>query len=152
MRGIVVIDQPTEDRIVGWHVRAGSVATSAWVLSADDPRIERLLTGQIVVTTSQAAPRFGPGANVASLAFAIVAETSAMTAAVHSAPRWPQLPSRPAAGGAQALVRWVSDLLRVWDTIEQERLSCPALVARGGDQPRAFPPGWPAAHLTTLAA
>ena len=148
MRGIVVIDQPVGDRIVGWHVRAGATAATAWVLSADDPRIERMLAGQVLVTTPAAAQRFGPGADVASLAFAIVAETSALSQHV----QWPYLPPRPAGAGAQVLVRWVTDLLRTWDAVEQERLAHPELVARGGDQARAFPPGWPAARLTAQAA
>src|SRR3954449_13089987 len=114
MRGIVVIEQPVEDRVVGWHVNVGegveSTMAGAWVLPSDDNRIARLLTGRILVTTDRAALRFGTGADVAGLAFAIVAETSALDAAFAAhvdslpssrrslvSPRWPRIPPRPAA-------------------------------------------------------
>lgn len=165
MRGIVVVDQPVEDRVVGWHVSVGAgLAPSkpgAWVLPADDPRIERLLTGRVLVTTARAAARFGRGTEVTGLAFAIIAETSALDAVLAAQPvprqamAWPRLATRPTAaptGDAQSLVRWVSDLLRTWEAVERQRLACPALVPRGGQQPRPLPPGWPAAATLALAA
>jgi hypothetical protein len=177
MRGIVVVDQPVEDRVVGWHVNVGdgleSTMAGAWVLAADDERIARLLTGRIVVTTEKAAPRFGPGADVAALAFALVAETSALDAAfaAHVAalpsskrslvtPRWPRIPTRPVAEAAGdplastalTLARWVSDLLTAWDRIEKERLTRPFLVPRGGELARPLPPGWGTTATPALAA
>ena len=155
MRGIVVVDQPAEDKVVGWHVSAG-VKAGAWVLPADDPRIERLLADRVLVTTPRAAQRFGRGTDVSGLAFAIIAETSALDAAVTGDRlAWPRLATRTTAaptGDAQSLVRWVGDLLRTWELVEQQRLATPALVARGGAQARPFPPGWPATAVLTLAA
>ena len=167
MRGIVVVDQPVEDRVVGWHVNVGegleSTMAGAWVLAADDVRIDRLLVGRILVTTEKAAIRFGRGADVGALAMAIVAETSALDAAfaAHVAalpsskrtltsPRWPRIPTRPTrevagdplASDALTLARWASQLLAAWDRIEKERLTRPFLAVRGGDVPRALPPGW----------
>src|SRR3954464_8832486 len=112
MRGIVVVAQPVEDRVVGWHVNVGegleSTMAGAWVLPADDERIERLLVGRTLITTEKAAVRFGRGAEVSSLAMAIVAEASALDGAfvAHVAslpsakrslvsPRWPRIPTRP---------------------------------------------------------
>ncbi len=152
MRGIVVIDQPVEDRVVGWHVhisrgRASGMA-GAWVLVADDPRIPRLLDRQVLVTTDRAAQRFGRGADVHHLAMAIIAETSAMSAAVAmAAPRIPTRPvaavaADPLASTALTLATWVADLLAAWDAIEQQRLADPRLVARGGPTARPLPPGW----------
>jgi hypothetical protein len=177
MRGIVVIDQPVEDRVVGWHVDVGqgleSTMAGAWVLPADDDRIARLLVGRILVTTGAAAPRFGAGADVAGLAFAIVAETSALDAAFAAhleslpssrrslvSPRWPRIPTRPAAavagdplaGTALTLARWVSDLLTAWDRVEKERLTRPFLVPHGGGSARPLPPGWPASSPLQRAA
>jgi hypothetical protein len=177
MRGIVVVDQPVEDRVVGWHVNVGegleSTMAGAWVLPSDDDRIARLLAGRVLVTTEQAAPRFGSGADVAGLAFAIVAETSALDAAFAAhvdslpssrrnlvSPRWPRIPTRPAAevagdplaSTALTLARWVSDLLTAWDRIEKERLTRPFLVPRGGAAARPLPSGWPAAGALARAA
>jgi len=177
MRGIVVVDQPVDDRVVGWHVNVGdgleSTMAGAWVLPADDERIARLLVGRILVTTEKAALRFGPGADVAALAFAIVAETSALDAAfaAHLAslpsskrslvsPRWPRIPTRPVAEAAGdplastalTLARWISDLLTAWDRIEKDRLTRPFLVPRGGELARALPPGWPTRGALGLAA
>src|SRR3954454_18645250 len=136
MRGIVVVDQPVDDRVVGWHVNVGdgleSTMAGAWVLPADDDRITRLLVGRILVTTDKAAVRFGPGAGVASLAFELVAETSSLDSAFAApaaalpsskrplvTPRCPRIPTRPVseaagdplASNALSLARWVSDLL-----------------------------------------
>src|SRR3954452_21374914 len=136
MRGIVVIDQPVEGRVVGWHVNVGegleSTMAGAWVLPSDDDRIARLLAGRILVTTEKGALRYGRGADVAGLAFAIVAATSALDAAfaAHVAalpsskrtlvsPRWSQCRTRhtveiagdPLASNALTLARWVADLL-----------------------------------------
>ena len=155
MRGIVVIDQPDDDRVVGWHVSVGT-KPGAWVLPADDPRIEKLLADRVMVATARAAQRFGRGTDVAGLAFAIIAETSALDAALPGQPiGWPRLAIRPTAaptGDAQSLVRWISDLLQTWAGVERLRLATPALVARGGELPRPFPPGWPAAAPSALAA
>ena len=177
MRGIVVIDQPVEDRVVGWHVNVGdgleSTMAGAWVLPADDDRIARLLVGRVLVTTAQAAARFGTGADVGGLAFAIVAETTRLDAAFAAhvdslpsskrglvAPRWPRVPTRPRtepagdplASGALTLARWAADLLTVWDRIEKDRLTRPVLVPRGGESARPLPPGWPAVGSLTQAA
>ena len=177
MRGIVVIDQPVEDRVVGWHVNVGdgleSTMAGAWVLPADDDRIARLLVGRVLVTTERAATRFGTGADVGGLAFAIVAETTRLDAAFAAhvgslpsskrslvAPRWPRVPTRPRAemagdplaSNALTLARWVSDLLTAWDRIEKDRLTRPFLVARGGESARALPPGWPAVGRLAQAA
>ena len=157
MRGIVVVDQ-VEDRVVGWHISIGAATKpGAWVLPAHDPRIDRLLADRVLVTTARAAARFGRGTDVSGLAFAIIAETSALDAALAGQPdvTWPRLAVRPTAvptGDAQSLVRWVSDLLRTWEAVERQRLATPSLAARGGDQPRPFPPGWPAMATLTLAA
>jgi hypothetical protein len=177
MRGIVVIDQPVEDRVVGWHVNVGegleSTMAGAWVLPADDERIARLLVGRTLVTTEKAALRFGRGADVSALAMAIVAETSALDAAFANhvaslpsskrslvSPRWPRIPTRPAAeiagdpltSNALTLARWVSQLLAAWDRIEKERLTRPFLVPRGGETARPLPPGWATAGAMPLAA
>jgi hypothetical protein len=177
MRGIVVIDQPVEDRVVGWHVNVGegleSTMAGAWVLAADDERIERLLVGRTLITTDKAAARFGRGADVSSLAMAIVAETSALDGAfaAHVAalpsskrslvsPRWPRIPTRPTpeiagdplATNALTLARWVSQLLAAWDRIEKERLTRPFLVPRGGELARPLPPGWGTTAAPPLAA
>src|SRR3954454_7096032 len=112
MRGSVVIDQPVEDRVVGWHVNVGegleSTMAGAWVLAADDERIERLVVGRTLIATDKAAGRVGRGADGSGLARAIVAETSALDGAfaAHVAslpspkrslvsPRWPRIPTRP---------------------------------------------------------
>jgi hypothetical protein len=177
MRGIVVIDQPVEDRVVGWHVNVGegleSTMAGAWVLPTDDDRIARLLVGRILVTTEKAALRFGAGADVADLAFAIVAETSALDAAFSAhvaslpsskrslvSPRWPRIPTRPTAeaagdplaSNALTLARWVANLLAAWDRIEKERLTRPFLVPRGGELARPLPPGWGSVGAMGLAA
>jgi hypothetical protein len=177
MRGIVVIDQPVEDRVVGWHVNVGdgleSTMAGAWVLPTDDDRIARLLVGRVLVTTEKAAPRFGTGADVGGLAFALVAETTRLDAAFAThvdslpsakrslvAPRWPRVPTRPRAepagdplaSDALTLARWVSDLLAAWDRIEKERLTRAFLVPRGGGSARALPPGWPAVGKLAEAA
>jgi hypothetical protein len=177
MRGIVVIDQPVEDRVVGWHVNVGegqeSTMAGAWVLPTDDDRIARLLVGRILVTTEKAALRFGAGADVADLAFAIVAETSALDAAFSAhvaslpsskrslvSPRWPRIPTRPTAeaagdplaSNALTLARWVANLLAAWDRIEKERLTRSFLVPRGGELARPLPPGWGTARPSMLAA
>jgi hypothetical protein len=177
MRGIVVVDQPIADRVVGWHVNVGegleSTMAGAWVLAADDVRIDRLLVGRILVTTEKAAVRFGRGADVSSLAMAIVAETSALDAAfaAHVAalpsskrtltsPRWPRIPTRataevagdPLASNALTLARWISQLLAAWDRIEKERLTRPFLVPRGGQVARPLPPGWATTGPAAVAA
>ena len=177
MRGIVVIDQPVADQVVGWHVNVGegleSTMAGAWVLPADDERIERLLVGRTLVTTEKAAVRFGRGAEVSHLAMAIVAETSALDGAfaAHVAslpsskrslvsPRWPRIPTRPRAelagdplvSNALTPARWVSQLLAVWDRIEKERLTRPFLAVRGGERTRPLPPGWTTTDVPTLAA
>jgi hypothetical protein len=177
MRGIVVVDQPVEDRVVGWHVNVGegleSTMAGAWVLPADDVRIDRLLVGRTLVTTEKAAARFGRGADVSQLAMAIVAETSAMDGAfaAHVAslpsskrslvtPRWPRIPTRPTletagdplATNALTLARWVSQLLAAWDRIEKERLTRPVLAPRGGEVARPLPPGWATTGAVALAA
>ncbi|MQA36013.1 hypothetical protein [Modestobacter roseus] len=177
MRGIVVIDQPVEDRVVGWHVNVGegleSTMAGAWVLPSDDDRIARLLVGRIMVPTEKASVRFGRGADAAALAVAIVAETSALDAAfaAHVAslpsskrslvsPRWPRIPTRPRpetagdplASDALTLARWVAELLTAWDRIEKERLTRPFLAVRGGEATRALPPGWPAVSCLAQAA
>jgi hypothetical protein len=177
MRGIVVIDQPVEDRVVGWHVNVGegleSTMAGAWVLPADDDRIARLLVGRTLVTTKKAAARFGVGADVAALAVAIVAETSALDAAFSAhvaslpsakrslvSPRWPRIPTRPRAvvagdplaNDALTLARWVAELLAAWDRIEKERIARPFLVPRGGLSARPLPPGWVTAEAVPLAA
>ncbi len=177
MRGVVVLDQPVEDRVVGWHVNVGegleSTMAGAWVLPSDDDRIGRLLAGRILVTTEKAALRFGSGADVNALAMAIVAETSALDGAfaAHVAalpsskrslvtPRWPRIPIRPRAeiagdplaSNALTLARWVSQLLAAWDRIEKERLTRPFLVPRGGELARPFPPGWATTGVLQLAA
>src|SRR3954468_9295794 len=177
MRGIVVVDQPVEDRGVGWHVNVGegleSTMAGAWVLPSDDDRIARLLAGRILVTTEKAALRFGRGADVAGLAFAIVAETSALDAAfaAHVAalpsskrslvsPRWPRIPTRPTAeiagdplaSNALTLARWVSDLLAAWDRIEKERVARLYLLARGGETARPLPPVGAPADTAAIAA
>ena len=156
MRGIVVVDQ-VEDRVVGWHVSIGAgTKPGAWVLPADDPRIERLLADRVLVTTARAAQRFGRGTDVSGLAFAIIAETSALDAAVPGERlAWPRLATRTTAaptGDAQSLVRWVSDLLRTWEAVERERLTHPVLVARAGTGARALPPGWPSRAVFDQAA
>ena len=155
MRGIVVVDQPTEDRVVGWHVSAGT-KPGAWVLPADDPRIERLLADRVLVTTARAAQRFARGTDVSGLAFAIIAETSALDAALTGERvSWPRLATRTTAaptGDAESLVRWVSALLGTWELVEQQRLATPSLVARGGGQSRPLPPGWPATAALLMAA
>jgi hypothetical protein len=154
MRGIVVIDQPVEDRVVGWQVNVGqgrdSAMAGAWVLAADDSRIVALLEGRVLVTTERAASRFGRGADVGALAMAIVAETSALDAVLPVRPRWPRIPIRPTAAVAAdplastalTLAQWVADLLAAWDRIEQQRLAEPFLVGRGGATARPLPPGW----------
>jgi hypothetical protein len=170
MRGVVVVDQPVEDRVVVWHVSVGdsleSTMAGAWVVPADDERIAGLVTGRLLVSTPRAADRFGAGADVATLAAAVEAEIDLLdrTFTAHLAtlpsskrtlvrPRWPEfrLEPRPEEAGdplateALRLARWVSDLLTAWDRVEKERLARPYLVERG-DQPNAreFPPGWPA--------
>jgi hypothetical protein len=177
MRGIVVIDQPVGDRVVGWHVNVGegleSTMAGAWVLPADDERIARLLVDRILVTTEKGALRFGRGADVDALAMAIVAETSALDGAfaAHVAslpsskrslvtPRWPRIPTRPTpavagdplASAALTLARWTSQLLAAWDRIEKERLTRPFLAARGGELARPLPPGWGTTVAQALAA
>ncbi|PZA23081.1 hypothetical protein [Modestobacter versicolor] len=152
MRGIVVIDQPVEDRVVGWQVNVGvgrpSAMAGAWVLPADDPRIPKLLDGRVLVTTERAAHRFGRGAAVHHLAMAILAETSWMTAvAPLNTPRIPTRPraraaADPRASAALTLATWVAELLGAWDRIEQQRVAEPPLVARGGATARPLPPGW----------
>jgi len=162
MRGIVVIDQPSEDRVVGWHISIGATTKpGAWVLPADDPRIEKLLADRVLVTTPRAAARFGRGTDISGLAFAIIAETSALDAALAASPTlqpsvaWPRLAVRPSAvptGDAQSLVRWVCDLLRTWEAVERHRLTSPLLVARTGTATRALPPGWPSGIALAQAA
>src|SRR4051812_15603370 len=168
MRGIVVVDQPVEDRVVGWHVNVGegleSTMAGAWVLQTDDERIAGLLVGRILVTTEKAAPRFGSGVDLVGLAFAMLAEINALDAAFAAhldsmpsskrslvSPRWPRIPTRPTpaiagdplASNALALARWASALLSAWDRIEKDRLARPFLVPRGGEAARALPHGWP---------
>jgi hypothetical protein len=149
MRGIVVIDQPVEDRVVGWHVNVGaSGMAGAWVLAADDPRVGTLLEGRVLVTTDRAAYRFGRGADVHHLAMAIVAETSALqlVSPLISAPvptrAKPKVAADPMASAALTLAQWVADLLAAWDRIEAQRLADPLLAGRGGAVARPLPPGW----------
>jgi len=159
MRGIVVIDQPVEDRVVGWHVNVGEGRASgmagAWVLAADDPRIPQLLDGRVLVTTDRAAYRFGRGADPHHLAMAIMAETAALGIAVPG-----PIPTRPTAAVAAdplastalTLPRWVADLLAAWDRIEQQRLAEPLILGRGGSVARPLPPGWGRTGQLPLAA
>ena len=143
MRGIVVIDQPVADRVVGWQVDAGggrdSAMAGAWVLSAGDPRIGRLLDGRVLVTTDRAAYRFGRGADLSHLAMAIMAETAVLGVAVQAPtdavgnqpavdpPEHRPACPRPSAGGSGA---------------SAERI-CARLTRCGGataQRPRARPP------------
>ncbi|SFE93043.1 hypothetical protein [Blastococcus tunisiensis] len=168
MRGMVVVDQPVEERVVVWHVSVGdgleSSMAGAWVLPADDPRIEGLVVGRLLVSTPGAVARFGSGADLAALAAAIDAETARLDRAFadHLAtlsrsrrslvrPRWPSTTETasgrhsgdPLAAGTLALARRVSDLLDAWDGVEKERLARPFLITFGGGSARSFPPGWP---------
>ncbi|MDP5184395.1 hypothetical protein QOZ88_17305 [Blastococcus sp. BMG 814] len=141
-----------------------STMAGAWVLPADDDRIDGLLVGRLMVTTPNATPRFGAGPDVAGLAAAVDAEIAVLDAtfAAHLAtlpssrrslvrPRWPYVPGAPMseiagdplATEALTLARWVSTLLVAWDRVEKERLARPFLSVRGGDRPRDLPPGWP---------
>ena len=179
MSGIAVVDQPVEDRVVVWHVSVGdgleSTMAGAWVLPAHDERIDRLLVGRLLVTTDAAAHRFGVGADPAALAAAIQKQVDLLDAAFagHLAtlpssrrqlvrPRWPRIPATPTeavAGDPVAtttltLARWLSDLLVAWSEIERLRLARSFLLTQGGDDARAYPPGWPgdAAGAATGAA
>ena len=168
MRGIVVVDQPVDDRVVVWQVSVGdgleSTMAGAWVLPADDDRVDGLVTGRLLVTTGKAGARFGEGADVAALAKAIDAEIDALDATFTAylaslpssrrslvRPRWPRIELQPpaetagdeVATGAFTLARWISDLLTAWDKIEKERLSRPFLSGDRGDAARDLPPGWP---------
>lgn len=159
MRGIVVLDQPVQDRVVGWQVDAGSGRASAmagaWVLPADHPQIGRLLDGRVLVTTDRAAYRFGRGADLHHLAMAIMAETAALGVAVPG-----PIPTRPTAvvaadplaSTALTLARWVADLLGAWDAVERQRLADPLLLGRGGPVARPLPPGWGRTAQLPLAA
>src|SRR4051794_1063280 len=55
MRGIVVVDQPVEDRGVCWHVNVGDglewTMAGAWGLAMGADRITRLMSGREAVTT-----------------------------------------------------------------------------------------------------
>jgi hypothetical protein len=111
MSGIAVVDQPTGDRVVIWHVSVGdgleSTMAGAWVLPADDDRIDGLIAGRLLVTTDAAADRFGAGADGGALAAAVQGEVEALDRAftAHLAtlpssrklvrPRWPRVPATP---------------------------------------------------------
>ena len=178
MRGIVVVDQPVDDRVVGWHVNVGdgleSTMAGAWVLPSDDPRIARLLTGRILVTTEKArrcasapvpasprwpsrssprparwtppSPRTWPRSRRPSAAWSPRAGRGSPPGPVA------ETAGDPLASNALTLARWVSDLLTAWDRIEKERLSRPFLAVRGGELARPLPPGWPTASAVQLAA
>lgn len=177
MSGIAVVDQPVEDRVVVWHVSVGdgleSTMAGAWVLPADDDRIERLIAGRLLVTTDAAVGRFGAGADAGALAAAVQGEVDVLDRAftAHLAtlpssrrqlvrPRWPRVPATatpvtagdPVASGALTVARWVSDLLVAWGEIEGLRLSRPFLLQHGGEAARAYPPGWPQDGATTTGA
>jgi len=111
MRGIVVVDQPVEDRVVVWQVNVGdgleSTMAGAWVLPADDERIDGLLTGRVKVTPA-AVGRFGGGPDIASLARAVQDQVDDVDGAftAHLAqlpsskrslvrPRWPRIDQQP---------------------------------------------------------
>ncbi|MCF6745503.1 hypothetical protein E9529_14730 [Blastococcus sp. KM273128] len=168
MSGIAVVDQPTGERVVIWHVSVGdgleSTMAGAWVLPADDERIDGLIAGRLLVTTDAAGGRFGAGADAGALATAVQGEVDALDRAftAHLAtlpssrrqlvrPRWPRVPAAaapalagdPVASGALTVARWVSDLLVAWGEIEGLRLSRPFLLAHGGEAARAYPPSWP---------
>ncbi|MCW2903269.1 MAG: hypothetical protein JWO67_5534 [Streptosporangiaceae bacterium] len=168
MSGIAVVDQSVEGRVVVWHVSVGdglgSTMAGAWVLPSDDERIEGLLVGRLLVTTDAAADRFGVGADPAGLAAAIQKQVDLLDAAFvgHLAtlpssrrqlvrPRWPRIPATPteAVAGdpvaltALTLARWLSDLLVAWSEVERLRLARSFLVTNGGEDARAYPPGWP---------
>lgn len=174
MRGIVVVDQPVDESVVVWHVSVGdgleSNMAGAWVLPLDDNRIDGLLVGRLLVSTPNAAARFGVGADITTLAAAMEAEIDRLdrTFTAHRAslpssrrtlvrPRWPEvlLEARPEeagdplATGALTLARWISALLTAWDKVEKERLARPFLVQLGGESRRDLPPGWPAMAAPT---
>ncbi|MCZ2817895.1 hypothetical protein [Modestobacter sp. VKM Ac-2984] len=174
MSGIIVVDQPTDERVAIWQVSVGdgleSTMAGAWVLPADDERIDGLVRGRLLVTTEPAAGRFGAGADPAALATAIRQEIADLDrafaghlASLPSArrslvrPRWPSVPDAatpeaagdPLASRALTLARWVSDLLTAWDEVESQRLTRPFLLSSGGETAREHPPGWPAAPGTT---
>lgn len=173
MRGIAVVDQPTGDRVVIWHVSVGdgleSTMAGAWLLPADDERIDGLIAGRLLVTTDAAVGRFGAGADAAALAAAVQGEVDVLDRAftAHLAtlpssrklvrPRWPRVPAiptpmtagDPVASGALTVARWVSDLLVAWGKVEGLRLSRPFLLQLAGEA-RAYPPSWP--RITNGAA
>jgi hypothetical protein len=174
MRGIVVVDQPVDESVVVWHVSVGdgleSNMAGAWVLPVDDDRIDGLLVGRLLVSTSNAAERFGVGADVRALAVAIEAEIDLLdrTFTAHVAslpssrrtlvrPRWPEVPREarlekagdPQATDALTIARWISDLLTAWDKVEKERTARPFLALCGGDARRDLPSGWPAMAVQT---
>lgn len=176
MSGIAVVDQPTGDRVVIWHVSVGdgleSSMAGAWVLPADDDRIDGLVAGRLLVTTDAAADRFGAGADGGALAAAVQDEVEALDRAftAHLAtlptsrklvrPRWPHVPATaspvtagdPVASGALTVARWVSHLLVAWGEIEGLRLSRPFLLQHGGEAARAYPRGWPQDGAATTGA
>lgn len=168
MPGIVVIDQPVKDKVAIWHLSVGdgleSNMAGAWVLPADDDRIDGLLRGRLRVGTDAAAERFGRGADTAGLARAIRAEIAHLDTTFSGhvkslpssrrslvRPRWPRIvmdhrpesAGDPLATGALTLARWISELLTAWERVEKERLARPFLAAASGAQAREFPPGWP---------
>lgn len=167
MRGIVVVDQPVDDKVVIWQVNVGdgleSTMAGAWVLPSDDEQVDGLVAGRLLVATEAAAVRFGEGADVAHLAQAVEAEIDALdetfTAYLASLPssrrslvrpRWPRIKTQPpdetagdpVATGALSLARWISDLLTAWGKVEKERLARPFLLADRGEVARDLPPGW----------
>ncbi|MCF6507033.1 hypothetical protein E9549_06390 [Blastococcus sp. MG754426] len=177
MSGIAVVDQPVEDRVVVWHVSVGdgleSTMAGAWVLPADDDRIDGLIAGRLLVITEAAAGRFGVRADAAALAAAVRSEVDALDRAftAHLAtlpssrrqlvrPRWPRVPTTatpvtagdPVASGALTVARWVSDVLIAWGKTEGLRLARPFLLQHGGEAPRAYPPGWPQDGAATPGA
>jgi hypothetical protein len=179
MSGIAVVDQPVEDRVVVWHVSVGdgleSTMAGAWVLPSDDERIDGLLVGRLLVTTDAVADRFGVRADLAALAAAIQNQVDLLDAAFTGRlatlpssrrqlvrPRWPRIPATlteafagdPIASTALTLAHWLSDLLVAWNEVEKLRLARSFLVTHGGEDARAYPPGWPgdAAGAATGAA
>ena len=167
MRGIVVVDQPLDDKVVIWQVNVGdgleSTMAGAWVLPGGDERIDGLIAGRLLITTEAAASRFGKGLDVAALAQIIAAEVDALDASFTAyltslpssrrslvRPRWPRIQTQPpaetagdpVATGALTLARWVSDLLTTWNKVEKERLARPFLLGDRGEAARDLPPGW----------
>jgi hypothetical protein len=177
MSGIAVVDQPVDDRVVVWHVSVGdgleSTMAGAWVLPADDDRIDGLIAGRLLVATDAAVGRFGAGADAGALAAAVQDEVDVLDRAFTAhlttlpssrrqlvRPLWPRvlatatpvIAGDAVASGALTVARWVSDLLVAWGEIEGVGLSRPFLLQHGGGAARAYPPGWPQAGAMTTGA